>query len=230
MIGLKAKIRKVLGRKTKRLRSGQKVPAVLYGPTIKENILLEVDEKEFEKVLSKVGKSTLLDLEVEGKTMPVLIHEVQRDPLTERVLHIDFYQPRLDEAIEVTVPLVFEGVAPAVKDLGGTLVKNITEIEIKALPQNLPHEIKVNIESLETFDDEILIKDLKVPVGVKVLREPNEIVAKVVPPEKVEEELEKPIEEAEEVKEVKEVEEEKEAEEEKEETKEEKEGEGEKEK
>ena len=221
MIGLKAKIRKVLGRKTKKLRSGQKVPAVLYGPTIKENILLEVDEKEFEKVLSKVGKSTFLDLKVEGKTIPVLIHEVQRDPLTERILHIDFYQPRLDEAIEVTVPVVFEGIAPAVKDLGGTLVKNITEIEIKTLPQNLPHEIKVNIESLKTFDDEILVKDLKVPAGVKVLREPNEIVAKVAPPEKVEEELEKPIEEAEKVKEVKEVEEEKE--EVKEEAKEEKE-------
>jgi len=221
MIGLEAKIRKVLGRETKKLRSGYRVPAVLYGPTIKENILLEVDEKEFEKVLSKVGKSTFLDLKVEGKTIPVLIHEVQRDPLTERILHIDFYQPRLDEAIEVTVPLVFEGMAPAVKDLGGTLVKNINEIEIKTFPQNLPHEIKVNIESLKTFDDEILVKDLKVPAGVKVLREPNEIVAKVAPPEKVEEELEKPIEEAEKVKEVKEIEEEKE--EVKEEAKEEKE-------
>lgn len=222
MISLKANIRKILGRKTKKLRSGHKVPAILYGPMIKENILLEVDEKEFEKVLKEVGKSALLNLELEEKKIPVLIHEVQKDRLTERILHIDFYQPRLDEAIEVTVPLVFEGVAMAVKDLGGTLIKNITEIEIKALPQNLPHEIKVNIGSLKTFDDEICVRDLKIPPGIKVLRDPSEIVAKVVPPEKVEEELEKPIEEAERIKEVKEVKEEVEEETQEEETQEEK--------
>ena len=79
--------------------------------------------------------------------------------------------------------------------MGGTLVKSISEVEIKALPQNLPHEIKVEISSLKTFEDEILVKDLKVPEGVKILRKPEEIIASVLPPEKVEEELEKPVEE-----------------------------------
>ena len=93
------------------------------------------------------------------------------------------------------MPIVFENEAPAVKELGGTLVKEVQELEVKALPQNLPHEIKINVETLKTFEDEILIKDIKLSEDVKIIKEPNEIVAKVVPPEKVEEELEKPIEE-----------------------------------
>ncbi|RLI18237.1 50S ribosomal protein L25, partial [Candidatus Bathyarchaeota archaeon] len=110
-----------------------------------------------------------------------------------------------------------------VKELGGTLVKNISEIEIKALPQDLPHEIEVNVEGLKTFDDAILVKDLNVSEGVEILKEPQDVVAFVAEPEKVEEELEKPIEEkVEEVAKVEEKEKE-EAEEEKEE-KEEKEG------
>jgi len=107
---------------------------------------------------------------------------------------------------------VFEGEAPAVKELGGTLVREISEIEVKALPQNLPHEIKVNVEGLKTFEHEVLVKDLKLPQGVTVQREKNEIVAVVTPPEteKIEEELEKPVEEK--VEEVEKVEEEKEEE------------------
>jgi len=120
--------------------------------------------------------------------IPVLIKEVSRDPLTEKFLHVDFYQPKLKEAIEATIPLVFEGEAPAVKELGGTLVKNISEVEVKALPQNLPKEIKVNVGVLKTFEDHIKIADLKLPEGVKILKEPEEIVAQVLPPEKVEEE------------------------------------------
>jgi large subunit ribosomal protein L25 len=93
------------------------------------------------------------------------------------------------------VPLIFEGESKAVKELGGTLVKNISEIKVKALPLNLPKEIKVNIEKLKTFEDEIFVSDLKLPEGVKILKNPKEIVAFVAPPEKVEEELAKPVEE-----------------------------------
>ena len=216
MLSLSAKIRKDLGRKVKKLRKKGILPGVLYGPKVKATPL-EINLKEFEKIYKEAGESSLISLEIEGKKSPVLIHEVARDPLTEKPTHVDFYQPRLEEEVEATIPLVFEGEALAVKDLGGTLVKNISEIDVKALPQNLPHEIKVNIQSLKTFEDSILIKDLEVPEGVKVLKDPEEIVAKVSPPEKVEEELVKPIEEK--VEEVEKVEKEKE-EEKKEETKE----------
>ena len=194
MIKLSAEIRKEIGKKVKDLRKKGLIPAVLYGPKI-EAIPLKVNLKEFEKVYQKTGESSLISLEFDSKKFLVLIHAVEIDPLSQKPLHIDFYQPRLDEEITATVPLVFEGVSPAVKELGGTLVRNIHEVEVKALPQNLPHEIKVNIEKLKTFEDNILIKDLVIPQGVKIIKEPDEIVALAAPPEKVEEELVKAVEE-----------------------------------
>lgn len=137
----------------------------------------------------------MIFLEIGAEKFQVLVHEIQRDPLSNNFIHIDFYQPSLKEETEAKIPLVFEGEAPAVKELSGTLVKHIQEIEVKALPQNLPHEIKVNIEGLKTFEDNVLVKDLPAPEGVKILKEPEEIVASVAPLKKVEEELEKPIEE-----------------------------------
>jgi large subunit ribosomal protein L25 len=92
------------------------------------------------------------------------------------------------------VPLVFEGEPPAVKELGGTLVKNILEVDVKALPEKLPHEIKVNVEKLKTFEDAVLIKDLEVPQGVEILKDPEETVALVTPIQDIEGDLEKPIE------------------------------------
>jgi len=205
MLTLPAKIRKTLGKKVKALRERGVLPGVLYGPRIKETLPLEINFKEFEKVYKEAGESTLVSLEIEGKKTPVLIHEVKLDPLTGKPIHVDFYQPRLEEEVEVTIPIIFEGEAPAVKDLGGTLVKNIHEVEVRALPQNLPHEIKVNMEKLKTFEDDILVKDLPTPKGVKILKELEEVVATVAPPEKVEEELVKPI--GEKVEEVEKVEE-----------------------
>ena len=217
MLSISAKIRKELGKKVKSLREKGVLPAVLYGHKIK-NLNLELDLKEFEKIYKEAGESSLIKLEVKNQKskteLPkeakvkkrtessltvdeflVLIHDIQFDHLTQKLIHIDFYQPELKEEVEVTVPLIFEGEAAAVKDLGGTLVKNISEVEVKALPQNLPHEIKVDIGNLKTFEDNILIKDLIVLKEVKILKGPEEIVAAVARPEKVEEELEKPVEE-----------------------------------
>ena len=217
MLALSVKNRESRGKKVKNLREKGVLPAVLYGPKIKTQPI-EVDLKEFEKVYKEAGESSLVSLRLDKKEIPVLIHEVQKDPISGNPSHIDFYHPILTEEVEATVPLIFEGEAPAIKELGGTLVKEIQEIGVRALPQDLPHEIKVNVETFKNFEDEILVKDLKIPEGVKILKEPDEIVAKVLPPEKVEEELEKPIEEK--VEEVEKVEEEKkEIEEEKEEEK-----------
>jgi len=219
MLKLSAKIRKTLGKKVKKLRREGILPAILYGPKIKKPLPLEVDYEQFEKIYQEGGESSLILLEIEGKKQKpqVLIEETERDPLSNEFLHADFYQPRLEEKVEATVPLVFEGAAPAVKELDGTLVRNISEIDIKALPKRLPREIKVNVEKLKSFDDEILVSDLQIPEGVEVLRSTTDIIALVTPPEKVEEELEKPIEEK--VEEIEKVEEKKEEEEEQAETK-----------
>ncbi len=165
------------------------------------------------KFTKKRGESSLISLAVDkGDKFLVLIHAVAKDSLTEKPIHADFYQPNLEEEVEVVVPIIFEGISPAVKDLGGTLVKNISELKVKAKPQALPKEIRVNIERIGTFEDNILIGDLEVPTGVKILKDSHDIVASISQPEKIEEELEKPIEEK--VEEVEKVEERKEKEEE----------------
>jgi large subunit ribosomal protein L25 len=196
---ISAKIRKEKGKKLKTLRKKGVLPAVLYGPKIK-NLNLEIEAKEFEKILEKAGESSLISLEVKGekvkdKKFLVLIHDVQRDPLTQKPIHVDFYQPPLKEKIEAKVPIIFEGEAPAVKELGGTLVKNVSEIEVRATPQNLPREIKVDISNLKTFEDAILVSDLKLPKGVEIKRARDEVIARVLPPEKVEEEVKEKVEE-----------------------------------
>jgi large subunit ribosomal protein L25 len=215
MLTLAAKIRKEIGKKVKNLRKKDVLPAILYGHKTK-NLALEISLKDFEKVYKEAGESSLITLDIEGKKEkpPVLIHEVVKDSMTAKPTHVDFYQPILEEEIGAKVILVFEGEAPAVKELGGTLVKNFSEIEVKALPQNLPKEIKVNVGMLKTFEDNIFVRDIQLPSGVKVQKHPDEIVALVTPPEKVEEELEKPIEEkVEEVEKVEEKKKEKEEEE-----------------
>lgn len=194
MITLNAKIRKEVGKKTNVLKESGKIPAVVYGPGVK-NISLEIDQIEFKKVFKEAGESSLIDLRVDKEKRPVLIHEIQRDPVSDKITHIDFFQASLKEEVEVTVPFVFEGVAPAIKELGATLVKNMTEIQVKALPQSLPHEIKVSIDGLKAIGDHILIKDLQLAEGVKVIKKSDEIIASIAAAEKVEEELAKEIKE-----------------------------------
>jgi len=196
---LKAKVREVLGRKVKTLRKKGIIPAVVYGLKAK-SIPLEIDYSEFEKVYKEAGESTVIKLKTGKESKNVLIYDVAMDSVSDKFIHVDFYEVRMDKPITAAVPLVFEGEAPAVKNLEGVLVKNITEIEVEALPANLPHEIKVDISVLKTFDDLIHIKDLKIPDGVKISINPDEIVALVSPPrsdeelksleEKVEEKIE----------------------------------------
>jgi large subunit ribosomal protein L25 len=212
MLEINANIREESGRKTKNLRKKGILPAVLYGSKMKP-VSLEVEPKIFEKLYAKAKGSSLVSLKIEGKKEKylVLIHDFQKDPLTGKFIHVDFYQPSLKEKIQIKIPLVFEGESEAVKSLGGTLIKNIAELEVKALPENLPHEIKVNIGKLKTFEDHIKISDLEIPQNVEILKSVGEIIASVVPPSKVEEELEKPIEEK--IEEIEKVEKKKETEE-----------------
>lgn len=197
-----------MGKKVKNLRKKGLLPAVLYGPKIKSQPL-ELDFKLFEKIYGEAGENMLVSLELEEvkEKYLVLIHNPVKDSLTGSLLHVDLYQPSLEDKIEALIPIILEGESLAVKDSGGTLIKNISEIKVKALPQSLPKEIAININSLNTFEDRILVKDLKAPDGVEILREPGEIVVSVAPPEKVEEELARPVEEK--VEEVKVVEKEK---------------------
>ena len=170
-------------------RQSGNIPGVLYGHGM-DPITVEVIAKDFDRVYRETGMTSLVTLSVkEGKDHPVIIREIQQHPIKGHVVHADFYQVRMDEEITANVPLTFEGIAPAVKDLGGVLVRSMDEIEIEALPQDLPHDIVVDISSLDTFDKVIRIEDLKLPEGVKPLQEPEEVVALVQAP-RTEQELE----------------------------------------
>lgn len=180
MLELKARPRQELGRKVKKFRKAGQIPAVIYGHGIKSQPVY-VLAKDFEKVYQQAGESSLIALEIENKKRNVLIHDIARDPISGQILHIDFYQVKMDEKIKAHIPLIFIGESPAVKTEGGTLIKNIQEVEIEALAKDLPHQIEVDVSQLQTFDDNIYIKDLKVSNQVKILAEPNEVVASVIP-------------------------------------------------
>jgi large subunit ribosomal protein L25 len=185
---LNAEPRQVTGNELKTLRQKGFIPGIVYGAGQK-NISIQVDYQEFRKVFEEAGESTIIKLKIGNEAKNVLIHEVAKDPVSDKFIHIDFLQVRMDKAITAEVGLVFEGEAPAVKELEGVLVKNITEVEVEALPKDLPHELKVDISVLKTFDDNIKIKDLKLPPGVEIKIEPEEVIALVTPP-RTEEELE----------------------------------------
>lgn len=169
------------------LRGQEKLPAVLYGRSIK-NQNLAVSQRDFQKIYKEAGSSSLVNLIIDSEPpRRVLIHEVQADPISGKFIHADFYQVKMTEKIKAEVSLVFVGASRAVKEKGGVLVKNITELEVEALPEDLPHELIVDISSLKTFEDAVKISDLKLPKGVEVLAEKEEIVAMVSPPRSEEE-------------------------------------------
>ncbi|MDD5098630.1 MAG: 50S ribosomal protein L25 [Candidatus Pacebacteria bacterium] len=191
MISLKANARKEKGKIFRSKDEAGFIPAVLYGPGI-ETISLKVNKKDFEKVYNEVGE-TLIDFDVDGKNYSVLVHDTQSDPLTSELIHVDFYQPNLTEEVEADVEIEIIGEAQALK-LGGTLITNMRELTVSALPKDLPSEIIIDVSSLNTFDDVIMIKDISLPKGVTIVGRPEEIVVKVMEPENVDEELAKPIE------------------------------------
>lgn len=207
-IMLKAKKRTIFGKRLTRERREGQLPAIVYGKAVASQPLFLARE-EFAKVFSRAGANTIVKLEIEdpesGKkeTRSVLIHDVTREPVTGKPIHADFYQIRTDEKVRVAVPLVFSGESAAVKTEGGILVKAMQEIKVEAFPPHLPHELTVDISSLNTFEDKIYVKNLAVPENVTVISDPGAIVALVQPP-RSEEELkaltEKPVEAVEEVK------------------------------
>ncbi len=195
-----AQIRTKLGKQNRSLRQKGILPAILYRKG-KENVNLQLSILDFKKILAEAGETSVIELKIQGdsetikaKERNVLIHDVARDPLSGDFIHADFYEVRLDEKTTASVPLVFVGESPVIKTEEGTLVKNMTEVEVEALVRDLPRQIEVDISKLQTFDDSIRVKDLKVAGVVKILAEPGETVALVLPPRK-EEEIAAPVEE-----------------------------------
>ncbi len=183
--------REILGKKVESLRQEGLIPAELYGHG-SENTHLSVPAKEFSKLFKEAGESTIINLNLENKKLPVLIHDLQKNPLNDEISHIDFYQVRMDEKITASVPLEFVGEASAVREKGGVLIKAAQEIEIEALPADLPHKIEVDLSHLSDIGMNIHVKDLKIDSKARILVDPETVIAIVAEPTKEEIE-EKPI-------------------------------------
>jgi len=178
MLALKAQARENKKAINKKLRNEGYIPAVFYGAK-NEAISIAVNAKDFMRIWKEAGESSMVILDTSKGKLSTLIHDIQFDPVTDEPRHADFYVVDKDKETEVTVPLLFEGVAPAVKELGGVLIKVMHEVEVRALPQNLPHDIKIDLSELADMESKILIKDLVLPEGVTATAQADEVVALV---------------------------------------------------
>lgn len=179
-IKLKAQVRQEEGEKLAKLRNDSFIPAILYGPST-ENQKLKVKKLDFEKIFESAGESSLVDLIIDEKApVKILIKEVQKGALKDDILHADLYQVDMKKTITTEIPLHFIGESPAVKELGATLVKDIDGVEIECLPGDLVNHIDVDLSVLKNFHDSIKMNDLKIPTGMKLVNETNDIVAIVI--------------------------------------------------
>lgn len=189
---LKVEKRIVFGKQNKLLREQGFIPAVLYGKKTPA-CSLQVSAQDFKDVYKEAGDTDIIDLIIKGEkkeqTKNVLIQNVSNHFLDGSFLHVDFFEVEMNKPIIARIPVNFTGESPAVK-LGGVLVKPTSEIEIEALPMDIPHEIIVDISSLMDFDQTIYIRDIKFSSKVKVLIDENTPVVTVNAPI-TEEELEK---------------------------------------
>ncbi len=171
---------------TKRTTSGKngplkregKIPAVFYGPK-EESTSITIKEIDFRKVWREAGESSIIVLQGDGEEHEALIKEVDTHPLSGAPRHADFYVIEKGKKLQVNVPLEFEGVSEAVKSLGGILVKVLHELEIEAMPKDLPHHLIVDISALNALDSQILAQDIKLPAGVTLISGAEEVVAAI---------------------------------------------------
>lgn len=177
---LKAHIRKTLGRKVKNLRNQGILPANIYGKKIKSQAV-QVDLKDFLAVFNKTGETGLIQLDLEGKNLPILIHNVSYHVVDSQPLHADFYQVDLKEKVIAEVPLEIIGEPQAVKEKLGVLLNILSEIEVEALPTDLPDKIEVAVDNLKNVDDAVKVADLKVDDKVKILTDGNLEIVKIAP-------------------------------------------------
>ena len=181
-IELKTEARKIHGKKVKGLRASNLIPAVVYGPDM-DSQSIQIDERHLIKVLQHAGSTALIYLFVDDASEPrvVLAREIQRDILTGRTMHVDFYEVRLTEMVRTMPRLEFVGESPAVKAGIGVLIHGMNSVEVECLPTELISSIEVDVSVLETLEDNILVSDLPVPDSVTIIADPGDVVASVVP-------------------------------------------------
>ena len=176
--------REAHGKANKRLRRAGIVPGVVYGKG-QDSTPVQVDVKTFETLYRSAGRTSVVKFRLPGESRATsgLIKSVQRHPLTRNPIHVDYFLVNLKQEMEVEVPLVFTGEAPAVEETGGTLLHNLSNLRVKALPTDIPHEVSVDVSVLKSLDVAIHVRDLSLNRDlVQVLTDGDTLVATVVPP------------------------------------------------
>jgi large subunit ribosomal protein L25 len=190
--------RTVTGKHTKRLRAAGVVPGVVFGKTA-GSVPVQLDAKALDQLYREAGRTSIVKVSVDGgQTTSVVIKSIQRHPLTGRALHVDFFAPDLTHEMTVEVPLAFIGEPPAIEATGGFLLTSLANLRVRALPSDLPHELTVDLTPLVDLESAIHVSDIAVADNVTVLNDPDEMVARVMPP-RVEEEPEPVVAEGEEL-------------------------------
>lgn len=184
--------RDILGKDVRFLRRSGIVPAHLFGHGI-DSLPVQLDRGTLQKLLIQSGRTGIVNLRLGGESQarPVIIREVQKSPSTGEVLHVDFYQVRMQDKVEVEVPLVFTGEAPALKDKENMLLRELDTLTVECLPANIPPEFEVSLDSLEEAEQAIRVEDLKLSSDCTVLNAPEQVVVKVA-----HHAIEKPVEKA----------------------------------
>ncbi len=183
---LKTEERKVSGRKVKGLRKQGVLPANIFGKKIK-SASVQVSIKEFQELYKEVGETGLVDLKVGSESRPVLVHNIQVHPITDEPLHVDFLQVDLKEKVTANVPVEIIGESPAEKQALGTVVQQLNEIEVEALPTDLPEKFEIDKSELIEVDQAIKVSDLKIDRSkVDIKTDAEAIIVKVEPPQKEE--------------------------------------------
>ena len=176
-------IRDVLGKKVRRLRRDGLMPANIYGRAI-PSLAVQMPLRDAREMLTAHGTNTLIRVQVEGEQepRPAMVRAVQRDPVSGAVQHIDFHQVDLTRSTRATVPITLIGEAPAVGALGGILLQGADNVQLEALPADVPTQIEISVEGLEEFDQRVTVADLEMPAGVTMLSNPEMMLARVVRP------------------------------------------------
>ncbi|MCD4704770.1 50S ribosomal protein L25 [bacterium] len=169
------------GANPKNLLHSDYLPAVSYGPG-RENINIKIKRQDFAKIFAKAGRSQIVNLKTDDQEHQVLIHKIQRDPVDEKVIHVDFYEFQEDRKFSVQVPLVFFGESKAVKESGGLIVTDMDRIKIECLAKDLISEIKVDLSKLEELNDIIYISDLDISDKVEILSSKTQVIVSVKAP------------------------------------------------
>lgn len=181
MMELNAQPRTILGSQVKSLRKKGFLPAVVYGEGM-DSQPITTSFIDFERAFQVAGESTIVTLLMAGKKYNCLIHDVSYHAITDKPIHADFYAVRMDKLIRTTVPFMFTGESSVIKNDGGILVKVMHEVEVEALPKDLPHELNVDLGLLSTFESKVLIKNISLPSGVKIMADGDEIIVLVEAP------------------------------------------------